>query len=470
MGEKVGVGFGRLHVGWSSVSITPDVPVQLAGQFYERVSEHVRDPLLATALALETRQGEQGLEQAVIVSCDLTNIPDGLQDRVKQRVAANVPGLDVAKIFLAATHTHTAPVLRPGFYPEPGPGVMHPLEYIDLLVERVAQAIEQAWQSLEPAAASWGLGHATVGFNRRLRYRGGEARMYGKADDLDFLGLEGARDPGVELLFLWQGRNSAGRRLSGVVVNVCCPSQVVMHESYISADYWSAVRDYLHQAYGDTLHILPLCGAAGDQCPYDHVRRGRGDTLRHEEESLDEIGRRIAWAVDDVLTQQEQVARAELPFGHIVEELSLPARRVSHEEWLEARASLEALRAEGAAEASSTAGRARRLQKIVDAYHQQPDHPLFPMELHVLRLGDVALTSNPFELFLDYGWRIKARSPATQTFIAQLACRRGAYLPTAKAIPAGSYSTNLAEAPVGPEGGGLLVERTVDLMAELWAA
>ena len=32
------------------------------------------------------------------------------------------------------------------------------------------------------------------------------------------------------------------------------------------------------------------------------------------------------------------------------------------------------------------------------------------------------MATNPFELFLDYGLRIKARSEAPQTFIVQLAC------------------------------------------------
>jgi len=40
------------------------------------------------------------------------------------------------------------------------------------------------------------------------------------------------------------------------------------------------------------------------------------------------------------------------------------------------------------------------------------------------------LATNPFELFLDYGMRIKARSKALQTFVVQLACDSSGYLPT----------------------------------------
>jgi len=35
-------------------------------------------------------------------------------------------------------------------------------------------------------------------------------------------------------------------------------------------------------------------------------------------------------------------------------------------------------------------------------------------------MGDVAITTNPFELFVDFGVQIKACSPALQTFVVQL--------------------------------------------------
>ena len=120
-----------LRIGWASVSITPDKPTQLQGQFYERVSERVRDPIMATALALE---GADGSEQGVLVSCDLTGIPDEILARVQEAVSECVDGLDGRNVILSATHTHTAPVLREGFYPDPGPGLIRPPEYVELLV------------------------------------------------------------------------------------------------------------------------------------------------------------------------------------------------------------------------------------------------------------------------------------------------------------------------------------------------
>ena len=55
-----------------------------------------------------------------------------------------------------------------------------------------------------------------------------------------------------------------------------------------------------------------------------------------------------------------------------------------------------------------------------------------------------------------------------QTFLIQPATNAGLYLPTQKAIEGGSYSglphTNL----VGPEGGDILVDRTVTAIDALW--
>jgi len=89
------------------------------------------------------------------------------------------------------------------------------------------------------------------------------------------------------------------------------------------------------------------------------------------------------------------------------------------------------------------------------------------MELHVLRLGDVAVCTNSFELFTDYGIRMKARSEAVQTFVVQLV-GPGTYLPTEKAIRAGHYSAVVHSSLVGPEGGNVLVERTVNILNSLW--
>ena len=60
--------------------------------------------------------------------------------------------------------------------------------------------------------------------------------------------------------------------------------------------------------------------------------------------------------------------------------------------------------------------------RVLDRHEAQGERPTEDVEVHALRIGDAALVTNPFELFLDFGLRMKARSRAQQTFIAQLAC------------------------------------------------
>ena len=63
--------------------------------------------------------------------------------------------------------------------------------------------------------------------------------------------------------------------------------------------------------------------------------------------------------------------------------------------------------------------------------------------------------------------RIKARSPAAQTVLVQLA-GRGWYLPTQRAIDGGGYGATAEVSMVGPEGGAILVEQTLRAIGELW--
>jgi len=56
---------------------------------------------------------------------------------------------------------------------------------------------------------------------------------------------------------------------------------------------------------------------------------------------------------------------------------------------------------------------------------------------------------------------------ATQTFVVQMS-DFGGYLPTERARVAGSYSAIPQSNVIGPEGGQMLVDETVEIIYTLW--
>jgi hypothetical protein len=80
----------------------------------------------------------------------------------------------------------------------------------------------------------------------------------------------------------------------------------------------------------------------------------------------------------------------------------------------------------------------------------------------------VAICTNPFELFLDFGIQMKSRSKAVQTFVIQLVGGAG-YVPTEKAVRGGGYSAVIQSNTIGPEGGQALADGTIELINRLWA-
>ena len=110
----------------------------------------------------------------------------------------------------------------------------------------------------------------------------------------------------------------------------------------------------------------------------------------------------------------------------------------------------------------------RNCEGVIKLHEARLRNPRFGMELHVVRLGDTAFAGNPFELFLDYGQRIKARSPAKHTFLVQLSGDRGGYLPSERAVRGGGYGALPVNGKVGPEGGRALVEATLREIGSLW--
>jgi hypothetical protein len=457
----------ELLVGAAATDITPAGPVALAGQFNTRIARKVDTPLVAAAVALESREGEKSIDQAIMIGCDLVAIREGIPERFRRHVAPRMPGFDVRKIFLSATHTHTAPVtLQDAFrYDIPKEGVMQPEEYVEFLVGRLSDLAVKAWESRKPGGVSWTFGHAVVGHNRRAVYADGSARMYGPTNIPTFRGFEGYEDHGVDMLFFWNGE----RQLQAIAINLACTAQEVEGQTTVNADFWHEVRVRLRKEFSPDLCVLGWVGAAGDQSPHllwekeaeNRMLSARGLTR------MQEIARRITGAVLDTIDVARKEIRTDAPLAHRVEELELPRRIITKAEYAKAKASFENYAKQPALSAVNRV-HMERDREVIERFEKADQLPPYTMELHVLRLGDVAIATNPFELFLDYGLQIKGRSPAVQTMVIQLACGSSGYLPTQKAIAGGSYSTTPHSNTVGPEGGQLLVEKTLEAINALW--
>ncbi|MDZ7618056.1 MAG: hypothetical protein U1E05_13715, partial [Patescibacteria group bacterium] len=182
------------------------------------------------------------------------------------------------------------------------------------------------------------------------------------------------------------------------------------------------------------------------------------------------LGRRIANGFDDVLGAIEQDIRVDVPFVHRVDRFDLPGRVVTDTEYAQAKAMCDTLDAKEKMVGSDWWNR-HFWGYVVSRYDaQKKGEPRYPVEMHVLRLGDLAIATNPFELYLDYGVQIEGRSSAPQTMLIQLAAPLdfAYYLPTPRAVAAGGYSAAVTHNLVGPEGGQALVDRTVDAIEQLW--
>ncbi len=483
----------RIHIGWASTSITPVQPVQLAGQHYARISEGIIDPVMATVLALSSGSGTGGA--TVLVSCDLVAISDSLWAKVRERAKAVLPELDPGVIIMNATHTHSAPMPRPSADERNrvGTGVnageielpaMDVGEYIEWAAGQIAGAIASAWQARRPGSVGYGLGQAVVGRNRRSRYEDGRSQMYGNTAQDDFSHIEGYEDHSVNLLGTWDEKGT----LTGLVVNVPCPSQLSEHIYEVSADYWHDTRVELRRRLGEGLFVLPQCSAAGDQSPHvqwdtaaeEWMRRLSGRTQRQD------IAIRIADAVSTTLPLMEKDRQGAPVLRHHGETVELSRRRLSQQDVAEALAEAEPHRVKyeqllaGLEAHPEIREQPRWYKDITFAYRKwswshnverryeiEQAQPRYPVELHVVRIGEIAMTTNPFELYLDYGIRIKARSPYRQTFVIQLS-GSGSYLPSERSIAGKGYGSVPASSVVGPEGGRELVEWTLMAAQKLW--
>ncbi len=488
-----------IKFGWSETDITPKQKIALEGQFYERATDEVETPITVTALAIEANG-----EQAIFCSCDIVVITEELVESVRERIKN--ADINKSDIIISSIHTHNSYTYRRksplkkspsgafhmlgAFIPKDceyipaveSTDVMTPDDAFEFLADAIAKTADAAWENRAVGGYAAGFGRAAVGMNRRVCYSDGTAKMWGDVDTATFTELEGGNDSGIEMLFIYDENG----KMTGIVANTACPAQVMEQRSVISSDFWGKVKILLREKYGNDIMLLPICAAAGDQCPRDLVRWVEPETpikdpnvirnepkFRRADPSMFDvngtwkIGRRIFNEIEMALEEIDEI-KVDAEFKHSSKKLSLPLRRVTDTEKAIAENSIheffkgrKTLNYMDSAELYVHTGTLQR-------YEVQEYCSTIEIEIHAVRLGDIVFVTDPFELFLDYGNQIRARSAAAQTFIAQLTNGGLGYLPTEKAELAGHYSAYVSSGYVGHEGGAHLVSATLDMINDLY--
>lgn len=482
-----------VKIGWGRREYSLDAPVNINGQMFMRVSEGILDPLYATALAID---GGAGQDAFVFCSVDITVFPLELYTEVLEAVAEKRPEIPKNGVMLGATHTHTSmDVVNPKSRTPDGVHVLTGEEIRPHVVEQISDAICEAWDSRAAGGIAYGYGYAVVGHSRRPVYfrdmndkygnimaPHGKCVMYGKTSEPEFSHYETNADPTVNLMFTYD----AEQKLTGIVVNIPCPSQSSEMMTKLSADYWAQIREEVAKAFGAEVYVLPQCAPAGDISPRPlhylpaesrrfRLKYGVGDEdgkLAYFDRAMSrrhDIAERVVACIQEVHEWASREIRTNVTVRQEMATIPLTWRPVTEEEKLWCEKNLEEMKAQIPSPETCTPEEYRvaknrydtavaRNSKILRYYEMQKTQKTLPFDVFTAQIGEVAWGTCPFELFGDYMLRIQGRSPFVQTFLIQLVGDRAGYLPTRRACENKSYSACMFDNLVTDVGGQELVE------------
>lgn len=399
--------------GTARVKITPEKPMWMAGYGYrDHPAEGKLTDLWAKAIALEDRAGRR----AVLVTLDLLGLDRTSSTSIFARLEKRY-GLRRDQVNLCASHTHSGPVVGHNLGPvhfEQVDAAQHALilAYARRLEDNIVKIVGDALEALAPATLAWGNGQTDFAVNRRTNWERAvpELRAAGK--------LQGPVDHDVPVLAV---RDQAERLLAMVFGYAC-------HATVLGAYEWNGDYPGYAQAELEAKHpnvtALFWAGCGADQNPLP----------RRTVELAREYGRKLAGAVEDVLTASMRPVSSELQTAY--REIELPFGPLP---------SAEQIKHEAQSEDATVAARARMFQREIDAGRSL--RPTYPYPIAQWRLGDeISWIFLGGEVVVDYALRLKAGQSGNKTWIAAYANDVMAYIPSTRVLNEGGY-----------EGGGAMV-------------
>lgn len=453
-------GQGRVfRAGAATSNITPKVGTSINGNMQDVKVEHVHDDTYAKGIVLD-----DGQTRLAMVVADLCMVSREVLDAAKRRAQAQTQ-IPVENMLLSATHTHSAGTACGIFQSEPDP------EYLQFLSERIADAVIRAHHNLAPARIGWGKGlEPSQVFNRRWKMKPGTSmpNPFGGQDQImtnpgignpNLVEPAGPIDPEVSVVSV---QSLEGRPIA-LLANYSLHYVGGTGKGEISADYYGMFAARLQQMLGadhqDTPFVAIMSnGTSGNINNINFAGAPRPRAAAYQQMQL--VANTVAAEAFKVVSGIQYQDWVSLDARQT--EITLGVRRPSKAEVKRARAIMA--KAEGPVMKTREQIYARETV-LLDAYPKQ-----VPLILQTLRLGDLAITAIPCEVFVEIGLELKDKSPFQQTFNISLANGYNGYLPTPAHHALGGYETWRARSSyLETEASPKVTQTLFDLLGKLKA-
>ncbi|MBE5868728.1 MAG: hypothetical protein E7293_07195 [Lachnospiraceae bacterium] len=436
-----------LKVGLYEKDITPPLGCIIPGYFNARFADDVKDRLYAKAVVFSDGESTVGL-----VVMDALLLSAEIHDAICMRVQ-EYTGIPASNVNICCTHTHTGipyAVDHTNLYPDE--------EYISMLKRLAADCVILAYKRMTDCVVEYGTEIAGEwSFQRTYRMKDGRMQTAPDNHDPDILCRDGQADHQVAVLV---AKNAEGKPL-GAMINYACHLDIVKGNAY-SGDFPSIISYELKKLYGQdfvSMFVNGTCGnlnhvdATKDYPPSDHYIK---------------MGKALAQTAVQAMANARKLQDKQV--ACVKKQLIFPTRPFDPRELEEARHIVATVKeipgatlAIGGSDPEQVAlVRSKDLLLMYDRMTSETK-----VWIQVMKVGDCLLYLLPGEPFVQFGIKIKEKSPVCKNLVIELSGGGCGYFPLKELYVPTVFESQRQSSPYLPGTGEQMVEEILRLADQL---
>jgi hypothetical protein len=226
---------------------------------------------------------------------------------------------------------------------------------------------------------------------------------------------------------------------------------------WVSPDWPGAWVEGVREMLGGKAIPMVINGACGNVHHYNHLNPKNDET-----DTIEIMGQRLTETTATILQRLEPIASDTLGWSSRVLDLpwrQLPAGQLEAARELIARQPRPVPDAQGAVGWDWVFAAAR-----IDIEEQKTRRHAYPLEVQIVRLGDLSIVCWPGEPFVEAQLDLKRRAPRPYTFVAHWCNDAAGYIPTRLGHANGGFEVELPWSRFAPGTLETMTEESVKML------